>query len=145
MKIENRKTRHDYFIEDKIECGISLRGHEIKSIRSGKCSINEAYCEIKPSGFWVVNMFVAKFEAANVFDVSERRPRQLLLHGSEIRRLEQRVSEKGMTLIPLSLYFVDGRLKVELGVCRGKHDYDKRQTLKDRQIKRDIEREAVKR
>lgn len=142
MNIENKKAYHDYFVDEKIECGISLRGNEVKSIRNGMCNIKEAWCQIQDNDLVIRGMHISRWNTSNMFDVDENRERQLLAHKREILKLKQRVQEKGVTLIPLKVYFTSrGKCKVEVGVCRGKHNYDKRQDLKDKQIKRDIERE----
>lgn len=142
MNIENKKVYHDYFVDEKIECGISLRGNEVKSIRNGMCNIKEAWCQIQDNNLVIRGMHISRWNTSNMFDVDENRERQLLAHKREILKLKQRVQEKGVTLIPLKVYFTSrGKCKVEIGVCRGKHNYDKRQDLKDKQIKRDIERE----
>lgn len=142
MNIENKKAYHDYFFDEKIECGISLRGNEVKSIRNGMCNIKEAWCQIQDNNLVIRGMHISRWNTSNMFDVDENRERQLLAHKREILKLKQRVQEKGVTLIPLKVYFTSrGKCKVEVGVCRGKHNYDKRQDLKDKQIKRDIERE----
>ena len=142
MNIENKKAYHDYFVDEKIECGISLIGKEVKSIRNGMCNIKEAWCQIQDNNLVIRGMHISRWNTSNMFDVDENRERQLLAHKREILKLKQRVQEKGVTLIPLKVYFTSrGKCKVEIGVCRGKHNYDKRQDLKDKQIKRDIERE----
>lgn len=142
MNIENKKAYHDYFVDEKIECGISLRGNEVKSIRNGMCNIKEAWCQIQDNNLVIRGIHISRWNTSNMFDVDENRERQLLAHKREILKLKQRVQEKGVTLIPLKVYFTSrGKCKVEVGVCRGKHNYDKRQGLKDKQIKRDIERE----
>lgn len=142
MNIENKKAYHDYFVDEKIECGISLRGNEVKSIRNGMCNIKEAWCQIQDNDLVIRGMHISRWNTSNMFDVDENRERQLLAHKREILKLKQRVQEKGVTLTPLKVYFTSrGKCKVEVGVCRGKHNYDKRQDLKDKQIKRDIERE----
>lgn len=142
MNIENKKAYHDYFVDEKIECGISLRGNEVKSIRNGMCNIKEAWCQIQDNNLVIRGIHISRWNTSNMFDVDENRERQLLAHKREILKLKQRVQEKGVTLIPLKVYFTSrGKCKVEVGVCRGKHNYDKRQDLKDKQIKRDIERE----
>lgn len=144
-EIKNRKAYHDYFIEDTLECGISLRGNEVKSIINGKANINEAWVAIQNNNLVIRNMFVSRWETANVFDVEERRERQLLAHKKEILKLKDQVSQKGMTLIPLKIYFSGSKCKLLIGVARGKHNYDKRNDLKTRQIKRDIDRELKNR
>ena len=138
--IENRSAYHEYFIEDTLECGISLRGNEVKSIRAGKANIKEAWCGVQNGQLVLRGMFISKWDTANVFDVDERRERVLLAHKSEIMKLSKQISEKGMTLVPLKVYFVKGKCKVEVGVCKGKKLYDKRESLKERQVSRDISR-----
>ena len=138
--IENRKARHDYFVLETLVCGIELRGNEVKSIRGGMCNINNAWVDIKNNELFIKNMHITKYDTSNVFDVDELRDRKLLAHKQEIRKLAHKVQEQGITLIPLKLFFEKQYLKVELGVCKGKHNYDKRETLKEKQIKRDIDR-----
>ena len=145
MAIENKKAYHDYFVDDTLECGIALWGNEVKSIREGKCSIKEAWVRVQDGNLVLRGMHIAKWDTANVFDVDEVRERRLLAHKKEIRKLDDLVAQKGVTLIPLKIYFKNGKAKLLLGVCRGKHNYDKRQTLKERQVKRDIDRELKSR
>jgi SsrA-binding protein len=140
MEIENRKAYHDYFIEQKIECGISLRGNEVKSIRDGKASIKEAWCRVQNGNLVIRGMHITKWGTANAFDVEEDRERQLLAHKSEIRKLDSEVQKAGYSLIPLKVYFVKGKCKVLVGLCKGKHDYDKRDVMRDKQVARDISR-----
>ena len=144
-EIKNRKAYHDYFIEDTLECGIALRGNEVKSIINGKADINEAWVAIQNNNLVIRNMFVSRWETANIFDVEERRERQLLAHKKEIMRLYEKISQKGMTLVPLKIYFSGSKCKLLIGVARGKHNYDKRNDLKTKQIKRDIDRELKNR
>lgn len=139
--IENRKAKHDYFIENTLECGISLRGNEVKSIVNGKANINEAWIAIQNNNLIIRNMFISRWETANLFDVDERRERQLLTHKREILKLKEQIAQKGMTLIPLKIYFSGSKCKLLIGVARGKHNYDKRNDLKTKQVKRDIDRE----
>ncbi len=139
--INNRKANHYYYVEDKIECGIVLHGNEVKSIIAGKCNINDAYGTIENGQLILRNMFISKYETANSFDVDETRDRVLLVQKCDIRHLSSKIAEQGMTLIPLQMYWKKQYCKVMLGVCKGKHTYDKRNDLKNRQIKRDIERE----
>lgn len=141
--IENRSAYYNYFVDEKLECGISLRGNEVKSIRSGKANIKDAWCQVQGGNIVLRGMFISRWDTANVFDVDERRERQLLAHKREILKLKQLVSEKGVTLIPLRVYFSSGKCKVEVGVCRGKHNYDKRESLREKEINRTISR-AVK-
>lgn len=141
MLISNKKAYHDYFVDSTLECGISLRGNEVKSIRDGKCSIKESWCTVQGKNLVIRGMHIAKWGTTNLFDVDESRERQLLAHKGEIAKLAGLVSQKGITLIPLKVYFSDkGKCKVLVGVCRGKHNYDKRATLKEKQVKRDIDR-----
>ena len=141
MQIENKKAYHDYFVEDTLECGISLWGNEVKSIRDGKCNIKEAWVQVQNGNLVIRGMHIARWGTANAFDVDETRERQLLAHKREISKLAGIVSQDGVTLVPLKVYFNDrGKCKVLVGVCRGKHNYDKRNSMKERQVKRDIDR-----
>lgn len=135
---ENRRARFDYFIEDKLEAGIALTGTEVKSLRFGEGSIAEAYAEVRDGQVWLVNANVPEFSHGNRFNHEPKRPRKLLLHEREIAKLTGAVERKGMTLVPLSVYFNGrGRAKVELALAKGKNDADKRNTIKDREWKRD--------
>ena len=145
MEIVNRVARHDYFILEEIECGIALKGTEIKSIRLGKANIKDSYGIIKNGEVFLLNMFISPYEQGNIFNHQETRTRKLLLHKQEIRKLDQSIKLEGNTLIPLKVYFVKGRAKVLLGLCKGKKNYDKRETIKERDIKRDIERRLKER
>lgn len=140
MEIINRKARHDYFIEDRYEAGIELTGTEIKSIRDGNANIKECYGIIRNHEVFLLNMFVSQYKEGNIFNHNEKRTRKLLLHKKEIRKIEDKITLQGLTLIPLKLYFKNNILKVELGVCRGKKNYDKRETMKERDIKRSLEK-----
>lgn len=141
MEITNRKAYHDYFIEETLECGIALRGNEVKSIREGKCSIKEAWVQVQNGNLVVRGMHITKWSTSNNYDIDETREKQLLAHKKEIHNIESKISEQGITVIPLKVYFTKrGHCKVLIGVCKGKHNYDKRQALKDRQVKRDIDR-----
>lgn len=137
MEIVNRKAYHDYFIDDVYEAGIVLTGTEIKSIRNGSCNIKDCYGIIKNNEVYLLNMYVEQYKEGNIFNHAETRSRKLLLHKKEIKKLEQAVSIKGCTLVPLKLYFKNNKLKVSLGIARGKKDYDKRETIKERDIKRE--------
>ena len=139
-EIKNKKAYHDYFVDETLECGISLHGNEVKSICNGNANINEAWISIQDGNLVIRNMFVAKWETANAFDVDERRERQLLAHKCEINKLAGQVAEKGVTIIPLKIYFTKSKCKVLIGIARGKHNYDKRNDLRDKQVKRDIDR-----
>ncbi len=140
MEILNKKARHNYFVEDSLECGIALNGCEIKSIRAGKCNLKDSYALIRHNEVYVINMFVSNYDKGNIFNDSETRPRKLLLHKKEILKLKNEIELKGLTLIPLKLYFKGEHLKVELGVCKGKKLYDKRESIKERDIKRENEK-----
>ena len=137
MEILNRKARFNYFVIDEIEAGIELKGTEIKSIRNGKASIEDAYARIKNREVFLTNMFIAKYEEGNRFNHDERRERKLLLHKSEIIKLSKKLELDNYTLVPLKLYFKKSHAKISLGLCKGKKLYDKRETIK----KRDLERE----
>ena len=138
---ENRKARFDYFIEDTYECGIVLEGTEVKSVKNGNISFPDAFAEITNGEVWVKNFHISEYSFSSIFNHDPDRPKKLLLHAEEIKRLARRVDEKGCTLIPLDFYLKDGRVKVTLGVCKGKKMYDKRATIKDRDVQRDIQRE----
>jgi SsrA-binding protein len=135
---ENRKARHEYFIEDKFEAGLALSGTEVKSLRSGEGSIQESYAEVRDGETWLVNANIPEFSHGNRFNHEPKRPRKLLLHQREINRLLGAVERKGMTLVPLSIYFNSrGKAKVELALAKGKQAHDKRATIKERDWKRD--------
>lgn len=138
---ENRKARFDYFIEDTYECGIVLQGTEVKSVKNGNISFPDAFAEITNGEVWIKNFHISEYSFSSIFNHDPDRPKKLLLHAEEIKRLTRRVEEKGCTLIPLDFYLKDGRVKVTLGVCKGKKMYDKRASIKDRDIQRDIQRE----
>lgn len=140
MEILNRKARFNYEIIDTIECGIVLKGTEIKSIRAGKANIKDSYGIIKNNEVYILNMHISPYENGGVFNHDETRTRKLLLHKNQILKLKNKLELDGFTLVPLKLYFVNGRAKMELGLCRGKKIYDKRESSK----KRDIERELKK-
>jgi SsrA-binding protein len=137
----NRKAHHDYFINDKYECGIVLTGTEIKSIRLGRVNLKESYVQIKNNEVFIIGMHIAIYEQGNQFNHDETRTRKLLLHRHEIRKIDKEVSQKGMTLVPLRLYIKNGKAKVEIGVAKGKKLYDKRETEKERDIQRDLQKE----
>lgn len=145
MEILNRKARHDYFIEEIFETGIELTGTEIKSIRSGNANIRDCYGIVKNHEVFLLNMFVAPYKEGNIFNHNETRTRKLLLHKKEIKKIEEKIELQGLTLIPLKLYFKNNILKVELGICRGKKNYDKREAIKERDIKRNVEKELKNR
>lgn len=137
MEILNRKARFNYFIEDEIETGIVLIGTEIKSIRKGSVSLDDAYARIKNGEVFLTNMYIAKYEEGNRFNHDERRERKLLLHKNEINKLVKQIELQSYTLIPLKIYFKKNKAKVLLGVCKGKKLYDKRQTIKERDLSRE--------
>ena len=139
----NKKAYHDYFILEKYEAGIVLHGTEVKSLRMGQCSIKEAFIRIENGEMFIYGMHVSPYEKGNIFNKDPRRPRRLLAHKSEIRHLQQQIKLQGYTLVPLQLYFKQGRVKVELGLCKGKKLYDKRADAAARDAKRDIDR-AIK-
>ena len=137
---QNRKARHEYFIEDTYECGIELVGTEVKSIRAGKVNLKDSYAQVKAGQAYVIGMHVSPYEQGNIFNRDPFRSRRLLLHKREIQKLQALSQADGYSLIPLQLYFKDGRVKLELAVAKGKKLYDKRHTLAERDAKRDMER-----
>ncbi len=137
---QNRKARHDYFVEESYECGIELRGTEVKSIRLGKCNLKDCYASVEKGEMWVHGMHISPYEKGNIFNTDPMRPKKLLLHKAEIRKLEQAVMQKGLTLVPLSVYLKEGRMKMQLGLCKGKKNYDKRDDMAKRDAEREIER-----
>lgn len=137
MEIKNRKANFEYFIEERYEAGIELKGTEIKSLRKGSCDIKDSFIIIKNQEAFLLNTYIAKYEEGNIFNHEERRTRKLLLHKKEIKKLLEASSKDGYSLIPLSIYLKKGKAKVEVGVCKGKKLYDKREAIK----KRDLERE----
>ena len=138
MEIFNRRAKFDYFIEEEYEAGIVLTGTEIKSVRNGHCNIKDSYGILKNNEIYLLNMFIGQYKEGNIFNHEETRRRKLLLHKKEIKKLVQAIELKGLTLVPLKLYFKDNKLKVALGICRGKKDYDKRESIKERDIKREV-------
>ena len=141
MVANNKKAYHDYFIEEKYEAGIELFGTEVKSIRQGKCSIKEAYVTIDRGEAFVEGMNISPYEKGNIFNREPLRKRRLLLHKREIMKLAGQVQAKGYTLMPLQVYFKNGRVKIEVGLARGKKLYDKRDDLKKKAMKRETERD----
>ena len=137
MEILNRKARYDYFIEDEYEAGIVLTGTEIKSIREGKVNLKDSYAIIRNNELYLLNTHISSYEKGNIFNHDEDRTRKLLMHKKEILKLNNKITLEGYTLIPLKVYFKKGRAKVLIGLCKGKKNYDKRETIK----KRDTERE----
>ena len=137
---ENRKARRNFEITDTLECGIVLRGSEVKSLRAGKVSLDEAYGRIRDNEVWLIGCDIAEYSHANVMNHEPRRPRKLLLHRREIRKFASKAFERGLTLIPLKMYFKSGRAKVLMGVGRGRKLFDKREKLKKETLKRDMDR-----
>lgn len=131
----NRRARHDYFVEETYECGLALHGTEVKSIRQGHVNLKESYAHVKNGEMFVESMHISPYEQGNIFNTDPMRPKKLLMHKAEIRKLGQLVQRKGYTLIPLQLYLKDGRVKLELGVCVGKHLHDKRASAAERDAK----------
>ena len=137
---ENRKARHDYFVEESIEAGIALVGTEVKSIRAGKCNLKDCYADVRNGEVFIYNMHISPYEQGNIFNVDSLRERKLLLHKEQIARFNVLIAREGYTLIPLSLYLKEGKVKVALGLCRGKKNYDKRDSMLEKAHKRDMER-----
>lgn len=140
MNIINRKARYDYFIEEEYECGIVLKGTEIKSIRNGSANFNDSYVHIRNNEMFILNMYIAAYKEGNIFNHDEARTRKLLMHKKEIKKIDSKVKLEGYTLIPLKLYFRRNKAKILIGLCKGKKNYDKRETIKQRDIKRQMER-----
>lgn len=134
MEIKNKKAYFDYFIIKEIECGIDLKGSEIKSIRNGNCNLKDTYARVKNAEIFVINMYIGKYDESSIFNHDERRERKLLLHKSEILKLKSSVLEEGLTLVPLKMYFKTNKVKVLLGLCKGKKLYDKRQSIKEKDL-----------
>ena len=137
MEIINREARFNYFIEEEIECGISLVGTEIKSIRDGKANLKDSYAIIRNNEVYLLNMYIGEYKEGSLFNHDPRRTRKLLLHKSEISKLKKGIEQEGKTLVPLKLYFSKNRAKILLALCKGKKQYDKRETIKERDIKRE--------
>ena len=140
IEIKNKKAYFDYFIEDTYEAGIVLTGTEIKSIRKGSCNLKDTYARIKNNEVYVINMFIAPYEQGSVFNHDERRERKLLLQKKEIYKIKQKIEKEGYSLVPVKLYLKNGKAKILLGVAKGKKNYDKRMSIKERDIKRNLEK-----
>ena len=138
---QNRKARHNYLVLDTLECGITLVGSEVKSCRQGKVSLAEAYGRVKGGEVWLFGCDIAEYVEANRFNHDPRRPRKLLMHRREIKRFAGRALEQGLTLVPLKMYFMQGRAKILMGICRGQKRYDKRDAMKKAEARRDIARQ----
>jgi len=136
----NRKAYHDYAVEDTYEAGMVLTGTEVKALRAGRASLVDGFAEVNDGELWLLNVYIPEYTQGTWTNHTPRRKRKLLLHRLEIDRIEQATREKGKTLVPLALYFLDGRAKVEIAVARGKREYDKRQTLREKQDRRETER-----
>ncbi|MGN0967339.1 MAG: SsrA-binding protein SmpB [Candidatus Coprovivens sp.] len=140
MEIKNKKANFDYFIEDTIECGIELKGTEIKSLRNGSGDLRDTFAIIKNDEVFLINMYIAKYEEGNRFNHEERRTRKLLLHKREIKKLREKIDREGYSLVPVKAYLVRNKVKVLLGIGKGKKNYDKRETIKERDLKREAQR-----
>jgi SsrA-binding protein len=138
---DNRKARFNYSVEESLECGIVLAGSEVKSIKAGSLSFPDAFGEIRQKEVWLRGLHISENPYAGVFNHDPERPKKLLLHRAEIKRLTRKVDEKGMTLIPLEFYLKDGRVKVRLGLCKGKKQFDKREGIRERDMDREMQRE----
>jgi len=137
---KNSKAYHDYFVEEQFEAGIVLAGTEVKSIRQGGANLKDSFCQVKDGELWLYGAHISPYEKGNIFNKDPRRTRKLLMHRREILRLQSKVQRDGLTLIPLSLYFLNAKVKVELGLCRGKKLYDKRAATAERDAKRAMDR-----
>lgn len=139
----NKSASFEYFIEEKYEAGVVLEGSEVKSLRAGKASLGESFCEIRGGEIFLKNMHIALYDKSGAFSTRDsRKDRKLLLHKMEISKIVGRVNEKGYTLVPLKIYFKDALVKVEVALCKGKHTYDKKRTLMERDAKRAVDREV---
>ena len=137
---QNRKAYHDYFVEEKYECGIALFGTEVKSIRQGKVNLKESWAQIRKGEIWVEGMHISPYEQGNIYNRDPLRAKKLLMHRGEIRKLDGLVMRQGFTLIPLEMYLKDGKVKVQLGLCKGKQLHDKRDTMAKKDTEREIQR-----
>ncbi len=137
---ENRQARHEYFVLEALEAGIELVGTEVKSIRLGGVNLKDSWCEIRDGQIYAIGVHISPYEKGNIFNRDPRRDRRLLIHKSEIRRLYDKVRQEGLTIVPLKLYYKGSRVKMEIGLCKGKKLYDKRDDMAKRQTERDIER-----
>lgn len=137
----NKKAYHDYFIDETYETGVALHGTEVKSIRMGKCSIKESFVRIENGEVFIYGMHVSPYEKGNIFNKDPLRVKKLLMHRYEINKLEGKIKEKGYTLVPLQVYFKEGKVKLEIGLARGKKLYDKRETIAKKDARRETERE----
>lgn len=138
---QNKKARFNYTVEDSIECGVVLEGTEVKSVKEGCISFNDSFALIENNEVWVQNFHISEYSYSSVFNHNPDRKKKLLLHKDQIKRLKRKVEEKGYTLIPLDFYLKDGRVKMTLGICKGKKQFDKRADIKERDINRELSRE----
>jgi SsrA-binding protein len=141
----NRRARYDYTVDETFECGVVLQGTEVKSIKDGRVSFPDAFAEVKNGEVWLRNFHVAEYGFSSVFNHDPDRQKKLLLHAQEIKRIDRRVREKGYTLVLLSVYLKNGLIKIELGLCKGKKQYDKRAGIKERDVERDLRRDVRRR
>ena len=138
MEIFNRKAKFDYFIEEEYETGIVLTGTEIKAIREGNCNLKDCYGIVRGGEIYLLNMYIGQYKEGNLFNHEETRSRKLLLHKKEIKKIKEKIEKNGLTLVPIKGYFKDNKFKILLGVCRGKKNFDKRETIKTRDIQREV-------
>lgn len=144
MIAQNKKARFDYFVEDSYECGIVLEGTEVKSVKDGNISFNDSFAEIINGELWLRNFHISEYKYSSIFNHNPDRLKKLLVHKEELKRIRRKVEEKGYTLIPLDFYLKNGRVKLNLGTCKGKKQFDKRATIKERDLNRDLSREFKK-
>jgi SsrA-binding protein len=137
---ENRKARHKYDVLDTLECGLVLMGSEVKSLRSGRTSLDESYARVKDGEVWLIGCDIPEYREANRFNHNPRRPRKLLMHRREVQKFANRAFEKGLTLVPLKMYFKVGKAKLLLGICKGRKLHDKREVMKEAAVRRDLQR-----
>lgn len=138
---QNKKAHFDYFVEEKYECGVALEGTEVKSVKNGNVSFADSFAEILNGEVWMRNFHISEYKFSSVFNHDPDRKKKLLLHKEEIKRLQRKVDEKGYTLVPLDVYLKNGRVKITLGVCKGKKQFDKRETIKQRDLNREMSRD----
>ena len=141
MIAQNKKARFNYSIDESIECGIELKGTEVKSVKSGMISVGDSFAEIENGDVWLRNFHISEYGSSCYFSHDPDRKKKLLLHKEEIKKLLRKTEEKGYTLVPLDVYLKNGKVKVNLGICKGKKQFDKRADIKERDLKRDIQRE----
>lgn len=140
MEILNRRAKFDYFIKEEYEAGIVLTGTEIKSVRGGHCNIKDSYGIVRNGEVFLINMFIGQYREGNIFNHKENRTRKLLLNKKEIKKISQAIDVQGFTIVPLKAYFKNNKLKVLIGICSGKKNYDKRECIKERDIKREVQK-----